>query len=93
MKIDVYTKSVLTVIAVALCAIAFQNVKVVSVAEAAAVTKFTICNAYGTACGDDYIQYVMECQPRAYGMPFGAKNPCEPNPFTKEGTHSGFHGQ
>ena len=34
MKLDLYTKSVLTVIAVALCAIAFQYVKVVSDAEA-----------------------------------------------------------
>ena len=36
MKVDLYTKSVLTVIAVALCAIAFQNVKVISEAQAAA---------------------------------------------------------
>ena len=34
MKLDLYTKSVLTVIAVALCAIAFQNVKVISEAQA-----------------------------------------------------------
>ena len=34
MKADLYTKSVLTVIAVALCAIAFQNVKVISEAQA-----------------------------------------------------------
>ena len=40
MKVDVYTKSVLTVIAVALCAIAFQNVKVVSEAQAQNVTVY-----------------------------------------------------
>ena len=34
MKVDLYTKSALTVIAVALCVIAFQNVMVVSDAQA-----------------------------------------------------------
>ena len=34
MKADLYTKSVLTVIAVALCAIAFQNVRVIPEAQA-----------------------------------------------------------
>ena len=34
MKVDLYTKSALTVIAVALCALAFQNVKMVPEAQA-----------------------------------------------------------
>jgi hypothetical protein len=53
MKIDIYTKAVLTIIAVSLSAIAIQ-MAIGNAYAAEAVTKVTICNELGRGCGKGY---------------------------------------
>lgn len=53
MKIDIYTKAVLTVIALSLSAIAIQ-MAIGNAYAAEAVTKVTICDELGRGCGKGY---------------------------------------
>lgn len=68
MKVDAYTKFILTVIAVCLFINVVGDIEILSSANAQMrgsyvahdVQKVSICNPGGNKCGDDWIQYVRE---------------------------------
>ncbi len=78
MKIDLYTKTVLTVIAVALSAIAFQNVNFVSTATAS-----TAATSQPTAIKSETVDVNIS---QIGGVPITNHNPRNPEhkPFHKE---------